>query len=228
MRITNDSYYYTQLYNVLGSTANSTVTSTSSDSDETDLYSILSGEATAQTDSLSEIFSKMGDASQKVRFGDEDTFEAHQEAMSDLADTDLSTLSYEEKQSLLVDLESSRGLYDDETISGVVSGMSEEDVTSVLEDIQTVAQNQPNGMEKPPMGPPPGPPPSGVGESEDTDAEQTSLEAFLEALEAQQEEESDSANTSDTMLQAFQNALSAYAKTTSDTYYDTIGSIIDL
>lgn len=141
--------------------------------------------------------------------------------MDNMATADLDEMSEDEKRALLEDVTTTmselRGASND---SVDVSGLSSDEVNKMLDEIQTKAIEGPKGKGGPggPGGPPPGGKQGSVSASSETDTESTTLQALLDALAADEEDESTSddesteANASSVQQNAFKAAINQYMK----------------
>ncbi len=142
--------------------------------------------------------------------------------MNTLANADLESMSLEEKQALLEDVETTMDAIHGKREDAVaVSDLSEEALTSTLQDMQSHAMKGPGGPGGPSGPPPSGSPPSGVSgvnSSSSTSEEETALttlEALLEAIAEDEEAEEADGETSESKAlqeQTFKNAIEQYFK----------------
>ena len=144
--------------------------------------------------------------------------------MDNMATTDLDEMSEDEKRALLEDVTSTISELRGANNGSVdVSGLSSDEVNKMLDEIQTKAIEGPKGKDGPggpggPGGPPPGGKQGSVSASSETDTESTTLQALLDALAADEEDESTSddesteANASSIQQNAFKAAINQYMK----------------
>lgn len=162
----------------------------------------------------------------KINSADEGTqanMEKMKTAMDTLKNADLETMSLEDKQALLEEVQTTMAeLHGEREDAVAVSDMTEEELTSILENMQSHALKGPGGPGgpggPPPGGPPPGGKAGGVDSASGTTEEEsalTTLEALLEAIAEDEDTEETENETSDTKAiqeQTFKNAIEQYFK----------------
>ena len=141
--------------------------------------------------------------------------------MDTVSEADLESMSLEDKQALLASVDSA--LSGQEASTSEIESLSEEDLTQILIDIQTQAQEMQANMGK--MGPPPGGRsggpggPGGVGGASQTgsaeDTETSTLQKLLDALYGDEDDDDDddtsTSSNSDTSSNFTNNFLQNYA-----------------
>lgn len=147
--------------------------------------------------------------------------------MESVAQTDLTSLSLDEKKDMLSEVVTQMSTMHGQTVNTEqIDSLSESEVTSILTDVKTkfearqteMAQGGVRPSGPPPNGPrPSGPPPSGNVSNEssssvDDDDEITTLEALLEALAADEDEETSETEENEKLTQLLQNAIDQYLK----------------
>lgn len=216
MRIssTYQSYDYSTLYNAQSVSSNTETTDSLLSkllSEEIKTTQSVKATDTSSVKSLGDLLTEMDNqpSARNMRPKPPEPDEAMVQMMETVSNTDISSLNFEEKKTLLSG--ALTALSKNSEDASKVSSLTEEEVDKALTNLQTLAKEGPKG--KPP-GPPPGGKPSGVSETKSSQGT-ISLEALLKALEEAEDEEDDETEEKSIQtiqLNAIKNAISSYMK----------------